>query len=232
MAVLAEWISVTRVEPGLASQCLLAAGLGALTILYLYDAPVGLMTLAAITAILASAAVARRSRDRLWATAGFAYAVVISLVPPIVRDIPELGLIGLLWMFAVVWTTDVAAYFTGRALGGPKLWLRVSPKKTWSGFVGGLVAGILSGLGLAAVSEQFGWVPPAGPLGIALASAAASIASQLGDLGESALKRSFDVKDSSQLIPGHGGAMDRLDGFWAVALLAGLALFAARQIPA
>jgi phosphatidate cytidylyltransferase len=84
---------------------------------------------------------------------------------------------------------------------------------------------------MVAVSERFGWVPPAGPVGIALASAAASIASQFGDLGESALKRSFDVKDSSQLIPGHGGAMDRLDGFWAVALLAGLALFAARQIP-
>jgi phosphatidate cytidylyltransferase len=130
----------------------------------------------------------------------------------------------MLWMFAVVWTSDVAAYFTGRGLGGPKLWPAVSPKKTWSGFFGGLVGGTLAGLMVVSAATGLGWLPVAPLWAVALASALASVASQAGDLGESALKRRFGVKDSGQLIPGHGGAMDRLDGFWAVAVLAALGL--------
>jgi phosphatidate cytidylyltransferase len=224
IAVMAEWIGMTRVEPRFPTQLVLAAGLGALTVLYLYDAQPGTMVLASVATILVAAAVARGSRGRLWAIAGFAYAVVISLVPPLVRDHPELGLVGLLWMFAVVWATDIAAYFAGRRFGGPKLWPRVSPKKTWSGFFGGLIAGTLSGIVVAVLSEQWGWTPAVDLPVVVIISAIASVASQLGDLGESALKRSFDVKDSSHLIPGHGGVMDRLDGFWAVALLVGLTL--------
>jgi phosphatidate cytidylyltransferase len=229
-AVLAEWISMTRVEPKLPVQIVLGAALGILTFLYLVQAELAAFAAVAGGAVLLGSILERRARDRLWALAGFFYAAVISLVPPVVRDQPELGLVGLLWMFAVVWTTDIAAYFTGRRFGGPKLWPQVSPKKTWSGFSGGLLAGVLSGVLVAVISERFGWVPPA-PLGIvAGVSALASVASQLGDLGESALKRRFDVKDSSHLIPGHGGVMDRLDGFWAVALLLGLTLLGARFI--
>ena len=142
------------------------------------------------------------------------------------RGHPDLGIVAVLWMFAVVWTTDIAAYFTGRRLGGPKLWPSVSPKKTWSGFGGGLLAGTLAGIAVPAAAQRWGWTPPLGLWAIAILSALASVLSQLGDLGESALKRRFGVKDSGRLIPGHGGVMDRLDGFWAVALLTGAGLLA------
>jgi CDP-diglyceride synthetase len=175
-------------------------------------------------ALALALAAARGSRSRLWAATGFLYAAVLTLVPPVVRDDPGLGLVALLWMFAVVWATDIAAYFTGRRLGGPKLWPRVSPKKTWSGFGGGLAAGVLAGLAVALSAERLGWTPLFGWPAVAALSAAASVASQIGDLGESALKRGCDVKDSSHLIPGHGGVMDRVDGFWAVCALVGVAL--------
>ena len=168
-------------------------------------------------------------RDRWRGLAGFACASVIVVVPPLVRDQPALGLAGLLWMFAVVWTTDIAAYFTGRRFGGPKLWPHVSPRKTWSGFAGGLLAGTAAGLLAAIAATRLGWDPIVSPAVVVLFSAAASFISQLGDLGESALKRAFDVKDSGHLIPGHGGVMDRLDGFWSVSLLVGL-LLASRHL--
>ena len=223
-AILVEWVNMTRTEPRLPVQVVFGAALGVLILLHIAQARTAAFLLVAAVAIVTAAALARGPRDRLWATAGFLYAAVITLVPPVVRDHPELGLVGLLWMFAVVWTTDVAAYFTGRRLGGPKLWPRVSPKKTWSGFIGGLVAGTLSGVLVGLVAAALGWTPPAPWFVVALLSAVASVASQGGDLAESALKRRFDVKDSSHLIPGHGGVMDRLDGFWAVAALLGVAL--------
>ncbi len=227
IAILAEWIAMTRVQPRLPLQIVLGAALGALTFLYLADASPAASGIVAAAAIRVGTVLARTSRDRLWTIGGFVYAAVISVVPPLVRDHPELGLVGLLWMFAVVWITDIGAYFTGRRFGGPKLWPRVSPKKTWSGFAGGLLGGTLCGLAVAWIAGRFGWTPPVDFAIVALVSAVASVASQLGDLGESALKRKFDVKDSSHLIPGHGGVMDRLDGFWSVAALLGLALFVA-----
>ncbi len=111
----------------------------------------------------------------------------------------------ILWLVLVVAAADVGAYFAGRSLGGPKLWVAVSPGKTWSGAIGGLVAaGVTSG----ALALALGWAPGrALMLGVGVA-----IASQCGDLLESALKRHYGVKDASALIPGHGGVMDRLDG--------------------
>ena len=130
----------------------------------------------------------------------------------------------------VVWTTDVAAYFAGRRFGGPKLWPRVSPKKTWSGFAGGLLGGTFAGCAIIRLALG-DWEEQPGLAMVAVISALASVASQLGDLGESALKRRFDVKDSGHVIPGHGGVMDRVDGFWAVAALAGLWLLLTRAMP-
>ena len=167
---------------------------------------------------------------RLRALAGLASAAVVALVPTALRDDPGIGLLGPAWMFAVVWTTDIVAYFTGRTLGGPKLMPRVSPKKTWSGALGGLAGGTLAGVGIVVFARDNGWSDLAtAPLaGVALLSAVASILSQGGDLVESALKRHYGVKDSGRAIPGHGGVMDRLDGFFAVALLAGFYLIARR----
>lgn len=230
IVVLLEWIAITRVDNRRALQVALGAGLALLTVLHLVEASLAALALAVAAALAAGAFLARHNRDRAWALGGFAYAAVIAVVPPVVRDHPDLGLAGVLWMFAVTWATDVAAYFTGRHFGGPKLWPRVSPKKTWSGFVGGLLGAVICGLAVAAVARSLGWTPLAGLAAVAVVSALCSVASQLGDLGESAFKRHFDVKDSGHIIPGHGGVMDRVDGFWAVCALVGLALLVSEGV--
>ena len=155
---------------------------------------------------------------------GVAYALAFALVTPALRDLAGVGLALILWSFAVVWLTDIAAYFTGRKLGGPKLMPAVSPKKTWSGAIGGAAAGMIGGYLIWCLMPGLQAMTAAGP--VVAASLAGSIVSQAGDLFESALKRRFDAKDSSKLIPGHGGFLDRLDGYWAVLVLAGFALFA------
>ena len=228
IAVAFEWMVLTRVARAMPVVAVTGVGLATIGVAGWMGTPQP-----ALTAILACAAglallVARTGRDRSWVGLGFGYAAAIALVPIAARDRPDLGAPSILWMFAVVWTTDVAAFFAGRAIGGPKLWPSVSPKKTWSGFAGGLVAGTSAGLLLASAAVRAGFVLPAGWGAIAIGSALASVASQAGDLGESALKRRFEVKDSGWLIPGHGGVMDRLDGFAAVCLLVGLALAGAR----
>ena len=229
LAIVVEWTAMTRVEPRRTVQVLLGAGLVALFAVYLLNLPLWAGALVAAAAAAAGFIAGASSRDRGWAVAGFAYAAVIVLAPTIVRDHPQAGVVGVLWLFAVVWTSDIVAYFTGRRLGGPKLWPRVSPKKTWSGFFGGLAGGALAGTLIVVLGQRWGGSPLVSLWLVLLASAVASILGQLGDLAESALKRAFDVKDSSQLIPGHGGVMDRLDAFWPVALLAASILAVAAQ---
>lgn len=152
----------------------------------------------------------------LWGLAGIIYAVALFFSVYALRDHARYGLTAILFLFAVVWAADVFAYFAGRAFGGPKLAPRISPKKTWSGAVGGLVGAVVAGLALLAFTGVA--VRPAhGVLAIAL-----GIASIGGDLFESAFKRKFAVKDSGRLIPGHGGFMDRLDGFIVAAVLAAI----------
>lgn len=150
----------------------------------------------------------------LWMIAGLLYAGVIALAPVILRRDPALGFIAIVFLFAVVWVTDIAAYFAGRALGGPKLWVAVSPNKTWSGALGGALGGVIAALLVVKVAGLV--IAPM----LVLVALALSIASQAGDLLESALKRRFGAKDASALIPGHGGLMDRLDGFLTAVLAA------------
>ena len=149
---------------------------------------------------------------RIWAGAGALYAGALVVSLGLLRASPGYGLPAILWLFAVVWGTDVAAWFAGRMIGGPRLWPSVSPGKTWSGAVAGAFAGAACGLLLGwwtnRVDRLF-W------LGLA-----AAVVAELGDLFESALKRRFGVKDSSRLIPGHGGVMDRLDAFIAASVFA------------
>lgn len=143
------------------------------------------------------------------AGAGVLYAGALVVGVNLLRASPAYGLAAILWLFAVVWGTDVLAYFGGRRIGGPKLWPSVSPGKTWSGAVVGAVAGALLGSLVAEVAAPGG----ARFLPMTMLGLVVSVASQLGDLFESAMKRRAGVKDSSRLIPGHGGLMDRLDGF-------------------
>lgn len=164
---------------------------------------------------------------RLWAAAGLVYAAGLVMSVTMLRLSLFDGLEAILWLFAVVWGTDIMAYLGGRLIGGPKLWPRVSPKKTWAGFVVGVVSGAV--LGVIAVRLAHAPPPPAmAPL--FLLGLVTAVISQAGDLFESSMKRHFGVKDSSRLIPGHGGFMDRLDGFIFAAVLAAL-VGAIRQQP-
>ncbi len=156
------------------------------------------------------------ARQSLWIAGGLAYAAALVAAALVLRADAAAGFAAILFLFAVVWLTDIAAYFTGRAIGGPKLMPRVSPKKTWSGALGGTAAGVAGGL---AVAAGFGF---GGLFAVALVALALSVVSQAGDLLESAFKRRFDAKDSGGLIPGHGGLMDRLDGFAAAAMAGAL----------
>ncbi len=174
-----------------------------------------LATLAAGAAVTGLAAGSTRSA-RLWSGAGVLYAGAILASPVLLRASPAYGLAAILWLFAVVWGADIMAYFGGRLIGGPRLWPRVSPGKTWSGAVVGAVSGALVGVAVALLAAPSG----VHPVPILILGFAAAVVEGLGDLFESAVKRRFDVKDSSQLIPGHGGLMDRLDGFVAAATFA------------
>ena len=153
---------------------------------------------------------------RGWAAAGFVYAAAAEIASVLVRLDQAYGLVALILILLVVWVTDIGGYFAGRGIGGPKLWPRVSPKKTWAGAIGGFAASLAVAAGFA---RCFGSSRKTGP--ILLLGAVLSIVSQLGDLFESAVKRRFGVKDSSHLIPGHGGLMDRLDGFVAAVVAGG-----------
>jgi phosphatidate cytidylyltransferase len=161
------------------------------------------------------AVVAIAPERRSWAAAGFLYAAAAEIASVLVRLDPVKGFAALMFVLLIVWVTDSGGYFAGRGIGGPKLWPRVSPKKTWAGAVGGFAASMAVACGFAA----FG-LGRIGPL--LLLSGALSVVSQLGDLFESAVKRRFGVKDSSHIIPGHGGLMDRLDGFVAAVVVAAL----------
>jgi phosphatidate cytidylyltransferase len=164
---------------------------------------------------LATAALAPSAR-RLWVASGIPYAGALGVAPVVLRSDGEYGFLVIVFVFAIVWATDVLAYFAGRALGGPKLMAGVSPKKTWSGALAGAAAAVLAGVAVARTAGLAGLVP------VAVIALLLSVVAQAGDLFESALKRRFDAKDSGHLIPGHGGLMDRLDGFVTAALLAAL----------
>ena len=154
---------------------------------------------------------------RLWSAFGVFYAGGLLIAVLVLRLSLLWGYEALLWLFAIVWCTDIMAYFAGRLIGGPKLWPAVSPSKTWSGFL----VGTLCAAGAGWLIVQL-WLTPVEMSSLALLAMgwATGIIAQGGDLAESSMKRHFGVKDSSQLIPGHGGFMDRLDGFTVAAIFA------------
>lgn len=167
-----------------------------------------------VVAVLGVVVAAIFAGDRRgWAVLGIGYALAASIAASGVRRDPSSGFAALMLVLLVVWASDIGGYFAGRLIGGPKLWPQVSPKKTWAGAVGGFAASLVVAAGFA--TFQLGKMAP-----LLLLAAVLSIAAQLGDLFESAVKRRFGVKDSSHIIPGHGGLMDRLDGFVAAAVVA------------
>ena len=210
IGLFAEWLAIVGLSgamrvtvPGVAA--LAVAGL----CFALHRLDAALVVLAA--GLIAVAAMAPERRN--WAAAGFLYAAAAEIASVLVRLDPVKGFAALMFVLLVVWVTDSGGYFAGRGIGGPKLWPRVSPKKTWAGAIGGFAASLAVAGGFAAVD-----LGRAGPL--LLVSAVLSVVSQLGDLFESGVKRRFGVKDSGHIIPGHGGLMDRLDGFVAAVVVA------------
>ncbi len=158
-----------------------------------------------------------------WQVAGFVYALVPALALLWIRDRYELGGVHmglelLMWVFIVTWSLDIGAYFVGRTVGGPKLAPAFSPNKTWSGLIGGVAAAALFG-GLWTLALA---LPPI----LLWFAAPFAVAAQAGDLFESWMKRRAGIKDSGNWLPGHGGALDRLDGLVVVATLTATAVIA------
>jgi phosphatidate cytidylyltransferase len=210
-----EWTRITaaRETPWLGAGALAFLAAGLLSLAFAGpDWPIALVGVPALAAL----AVGFFHPPSLWTGLGLVYVAAPCAGFIILRQAEPFGWATILFILFIVWATDIAAYFAGRGFGGPKLWSQVSPKKTWSGAVAGLAAAIAAG-GLTV------WVTGAGGLftGFLLA-VPLSIAAQAGDLLESAVKRRFGVKDASQVIPGHGGVLDRIDGLFGAAALAWL----------
>jgi phosphatidate cytidylyltransferase len=205
--MMGEWGMLARATPGeiklgqyavsvpIAAMCPLAAGPGFLAL--------GLIA----GAFFFLAAVTRRVQLAL----GAFYVGLPVLALLLLRTHPE-GFAITLWTMAVVWAADSGAYFVGRAVGGPKLWPAISPNKTWSGAVGGVVAAVIFTVVYAWINAQM-----ITGMTIILLSPWLAMLSQAGDLFESHLKRTAGVKDSGNVLPGHGGLLDRLDGLVPVA---------------
>ena len=159
----------------------------------------------------------------LWQTLGALYIGGAAMAFVGLRGFDEFGFLTILWAALVVIAADVGGYFAGRTFGGPRLWPRVSPKKTWSGMIGGVVLAFL-------VGGLFSWATTGTYfIEVCTVSAVAALLSQAGDLAESALKRRFGVKDAGSIMPGHGGLLDRLDGHLPAILVAAVVTFARGQ---
>jgi phosphatidate cytidylyltransferase len=204
-----EWLTIV----GARAPRVMAAGIVTLfaAAVWLGIGQIGATYVIAALGIIVAALLSPHRRD--WAALGACYAFAALIASVAVRGDPVWGFTALMFVLLIVWVTDIGGYFAGRGIGGPKLWPRISPKKTWAGAIGGFAASLAIAAGFAA----FG-LGKTGPL--LLLGAVLSIVSQLGDLFESAVKRRFGVKDSSHIIPGHGGLLDRLDGYVAAVVLA------------
>jgi phosphatidate cytidylyltransferase len=217
LAVWWEWTGVIKAQPRNLLTGIGWVAIAGMTLALGMDAP----AIAFVCAIIGvGVAMATAQPGRAWAGVGIFYAGAVVVPAVMLRHDPVFGLVAVLWLFAVVWAEDTGAYFAGRLIGGPKLAPRISPNKTWAGAIGGTVAAIVAGsavLILAGIEWKAMHV---------LVAFVVAVAAQIGDLIESAIKRRFGVKDASALIPGHGGMMDRVDGFLiaaAVALAIGIA---------
>lgn len=209
-----EWAAMIGLKAGRPHHFICWAGLALTAIALLAgkgETVVFALVLVSGLAALASGVVFGRDGA---AAAGVAYSGLSGACLAFLRGDTFEGLAAIVFLFAVVWSTDIFAYYIGRAIGGPKLAPSISPGKTRSGALGGVAAAVLCGTAASAVmgAATNGWVLAA------FAAAVLSVVSQLGDLAESAAKRRYGVKDSGTLIPGHGGVMDRVDGLVAAAI--------------
>ncbi len=215
-----EWLKFGRLPVASpAAACGWLTLVGGIATLLAAGPALGLVVIAAMAVATAAAApgnLGARARSGLGAAllAGAALATIW------LREADGTGRATLFWLFAVVWATDIGAYVLGKMIGGPRLAPRVSPGKTWAGACGGFAGGVAASIAVGFTMPVAGWIDTTPNAGLLIVfGALASVIAQLGDLGESLLKRRAGLKDSGHLIPGHGGVLDRLDGFLAVVLV-------------
>lgn len=221
-----EWCSLVAPDGGLTVSRLTAliAALLVGAAAFAFWQPVALLALGGLPLLYVLVVRTVSGAWRLRLLPGLLVAFCPAIAIYWVRQMPEAGLETALWLAFSVVITDVAAYAAGRTIGGPKIWRRISPNKTWAGLVGGMAGSAGFGAGIAVYLEQ-------APVIVALAGAAIAVVAQAGDFAESALKRYLDVKDSGHLIPGHGGILDRVDGqITVLPLAAALMLFSGKSI--
>ncbi|CBI76558.1 Phosphatidate cytidylyltransferase (CDP-diglyceride pyrophosphorylase) (CDP-diglyceride synthetase) (CDP-diacylglycerol synthase) (CDS) (CTP:phosphatidate cytidylyltransferase) (CDP-DG synthetase) (CDP-DAG synthase) [Bartonella clarridgeiae 73] len=211
--ILYEWINITEEKWNVLQKIL--AGIFYFVfgsfLVFSTSAPLIFCVVMALAVLLAFTSI----RNVGWISGGFVYASFPVVALSFLRGYDLLGFWGVIFLFAIVWTTDIAAYFSGRAFGGPKLAPRFSPNKTWAGAIVGTLAGFSSGI--VVIVYVFG--VSALDYFVFLIALILSVISQIGDLGQSWLKRRFSIKDSGFLLPGHGGFMDRMDGLICATLL-------------
>lgn len=212
-------------KPEMSAQMVLLIAASALTGADLPLAGLGVVVAGAVALGILSFRETNNSAGALPAV-GVLYFGLPAIALVSLRSDPELGLWAIVFLFMVVWCEDTAAYVFGRLVKGPKLAPSISPGKTWSGAIAGIAFPVLMAYSIA------GWVGQTSAVSLALVAAFLAFAAQIGDLAESATKRAFGIKDSSKLIPGHGGLLDRVDGLAFAAVAAGiLALLRDRENP-
>lgn len=208
-----EWTGICgALDPPWLRTCFIAALVLGLVLAHIGNLTWALALLAGAAALALTTACARRAYG--WAALGIIYVAIPSIA--LIEFRQAAGLLIIVFVALIVWATDIAAYFGGRAIGGPKLWPLVSPKKTWSGAATGLTGAIVVALIFTVIVGTGNW------LTALLLAILLSLGAQAGDLAESAFKRRFGVKNSGTIIPGHGGVLDRVDGLYVALALAWL----------
>jgi phosphatidate cytidylyltransferase len=211
-----EWVKLIHAGTPVQQAIYLAAAVSSVALPWMAGPGIAFM----VILVLSAGSVVQRQvagmPHSFWSIIGVPYIGLSALALIILRGDPQFGLIAVYWLLFVVWGADTLAYFAGRLIGGPKLLPKISPKKTWAGLIGAVVGGVLCSALFATVAglDTLLWFCGIGAI--------LAIVEQAGDFFESALKRSVGVKDSSALIPGHGGMLDRVDGLVAAAAVAAL----------
>lgn len=215
-----EWVGLCAPGPATPALPVLAGGgVVAIAAAWQFGYPAAFAIAGATMLAAFVAGLGRGRTTAFWLAAGAPVAILPCLAFLWLRFGLEEGRTLGFWLLAAVWATDIGAYAVGRTVGGPKLWRRVSPNKTWSGLLGGVIAAALVGIATS-------WLMAGDrALALALAGAAIAVISQGGDLAESAVKRRFGVKDAGNMIPGHGGLLDRVDGLLTAIPATALALW-------
>lgn len=210
--MLLEWQTMTKVERTSPTGVLQTATGVAAVGLAAWGAPEAGLAVVGVGAVAAGGAASIAGHRVAHALLGVLYVCLPSLAALWLRALPEVGLVNILWLYAVVWAGDTGAYGFGRWIGGPKLAPVFSPNKTWAGAIGGAVCSVAAGVAAAALPIMGGFDSLVFVIVISLF---VGMVGQVGDLVESIFKRAVNVKDSGSLLPGHGGLLDRLDAFLA-----------------